>query len=78
MDFEKNDERREVTCTCIVRTAGKTGAEMEALTGVTVALLTIYDMCKYMDKFMEITVGELIKKKGGKRGDVINERYRDV
>lgn len=67
-----------MTCTCIVRTAGKTGAEMEALTGVTVALLTIYDMCKSMDKFMEITGVELIKKTGGKSGDVINERYRDV
>ena len=78
VDFEKNDERREVTCTCVVRTAGKTGAEMEALTGVTVALLTIYDMCKSMDKFMEITGVELIKKTGGKSGDVINERCINV
>lgn len=55
-----------MTCTCVVRTAGKTGAEMEALTGVTVALLTIYDMCKSMDKFMEITGVELIKKTAAK------------
>ncbi len=67
-----------MTCTCIVRTAGKTGAEMEALTGVTVALLNIYDMCKSMDKFMEITGVELIKRQAVKSGDVINERYRDV
>ena len=51
---------------------------MEALTGVTVALLTIYDMCKSMDKFMEITGVELIKKTGGKSGDVINERCINV
>lgn len=67
-----------MTCTCVVRTAGKTGAEMEALTGVIVALLTIYDMCKSMDKFMEITGVELIKKTGGKSGDVINERCINV
>lgn len=78
INFEKNDEAREVTCTCTVRTVGKTGAEMEALTGATVALLTVYDMCKAVDKFMEITDIHLVKKTGGKSGDIINERYQDV
>ena len=78
INFEKNDEAGEVTCTCTVRTVGKTGAEMEALTGATVALLTVYDMCKAVDKFMEITDIHLVKKTGGKSGDIINERYQDV
>ncbi|MBR0374344.1 MAG: hypothetical protein IJH91_07460, partial [Mogibacterium sp.] len=47
---------------------GKTGVEMEALTGVTVALLTIYDMCKAIDKRMEIRDVHLVEKTGGKSG----------
>ena len=78
INFEKHDEAGEVTCTCTVRTVGKTGAEMDALTGATVALLTVYDMCKAVDKFMEITDIHLVKKTGGKSGDIINERYQDV
>ena len=73
--FKPDDEKREVSCVCSVKTVGKTGAEMEALTGVTAALLTVYDMCKAMDKFMEITDVRLVKKTGGKSGDVINERF---
>ncbi|MDY2735223.1 cyclic pyranopterin monophosphate synthase MoaC, partial [Intestinibacter sp.] len=46
IDFELNEEEKSVTAICTVKLAGKTGVEMEALTGVNVALLTIYDMCK--------------------------------
>lgn len=56
---------------CTVKTCGKTGVEMEALTGVSVALLTIYDMCKSMDKGMEISDIRLLKKSGGKSGDYV-------
>ncbi len=56
-----------------VKTAGKTGVEMEALTAVTTSLLTIYDMCKAMDKTMIITDIRLCKKTGGKTGEFINE-----
>ncbi len=52
--FEKDPKNLEITCFCTVKVTGKTGVEMEALTGVSVALLTIYDMCKALDKFMEI------------------------
>ena len=66
------DERYFLTCRCIVKTTGKTGAEMEALTGVSVALLTVYDMCKALDKTMEIAGVRLLKKTGGKSGTIIN------
>lgn len=57
----------------IVKTDGKTGVEMEALTAVSVAALTIYDMCKAVDKFMEIQNIRLVKKTGGKSGDFVRE-----
>lgn len=53
---------------CTVGTVGKTGVEMEALTGVNVALLTIYDMCKAVDKTMEMSDIHLYRKSGGKSG----------
>lgn len=53
---------------CTVQTVGKTGVEMEALTGVSTALLTVYDMCKAVDKTMEIGEIHLEKKTGGKSG----------
>ena len=53
------------------KTTGKTGVEMEALTGVQIALLTIYDMCKAVDKTMEIYGVCLCSKSGGKSGDVV-------
>ena len=64
-----------IYCTCTVKVTGKTGVEMEALTGVSVALLTIYDMCKAMDKTMEIGEIYLVKKTGGKSGDVYNDPH---
>ena len=53
---------------CTARLTGKTGVEMEALTGVSAALLTIYDMCKAMDRSMELTDIRLVHKEGGKSG----------
>lgn len=55
------------------RTEGKTGIEMEALTAVSVSLLTIYDMCKAVDKAMEIGSISLLEKKGGKSGTYVKE-----
>ena len=60
-----------VTVTATARTDGKTGVEMEALTAVSVALLTIYDMAKAIDKAMVIGGVRLLTKKGGKSGDYI-------
>lgn len=56
-----------------VRTTGKTGVEMEALTAVTVAALTIYDMCKAVDRAMRIEAVRLVEKHGGKSGDIVLE-----
>lgn len=61
-------ERRAVEARCTVRTSGVTGVEMEALTGVSTALLTVYDMCKALDKGMELGEIYLEKKSGGKSG----------
>ncbi|MBY8822971.1 cyclic pyranopterin monophosphate synthase MoaC [Sphingomonas colocasiae] len=58
-----------VNATATVRTTGRTGVEMEAMTAVSVALLTIYDMVKAVDKAMEIGAVRLISKTGGKSGD---------
>ncbi|MDR2727303.1 MAG: cyclic pyranopterin monophosphate synthase MoaC [Deltaproteobacteria bacterium] len=67
--FELEDEAVRVECT--VRTDNRTGVEMEALTGVSVALLTVYDMCKSMDKGMEMTGIRLLRKAGGKSGEYV-------
>ena len=69
VDFRLDDEQHKVTAFCTVKTDGKTGVEMEALTGVNVALLTIYDMCKAMDKRMRMENIHLCEKTGGKSGD---------
>jgi len=68
---EKN--KNEIEASCEVKLTGKTGAEMEALTGVSVALLTIYDMCKALDKTMVINNIRLCEKSGGKSGHFIRE-----
>ncbi len=73
VDFTADAEKCEVECTCTVKVRGQTGVEMEALTGVTVALLTIYDMCKAIDKRMEIGGIHLAQKTGGKSGEFIND-----
>lgn len=72
VQFEMNPEECAVYCYCTVKVTGKTGVEMEALTGVSVALLTVYDMCKAIDKSMEIGEICLLRKSGGKSGDIQN------
>lgn len=76
VEFEIHKERNEIQAVCTARTTGKTGVEMEALTGVSVALLTIYDMCKAVDKQMEIGEIYLAKKTGGKSGAFRNPRIK--
>ena len=68
VDFELMPEKNQIHCECSVKLIGKTGAEMEALTGCSVSLLTIYDMCKALDKTMEIGEIHLEEKSGGKSG----------
>ncbi|KAA3647946.1 MAG: cyclic pyranopterin monophosphate synthase MoaC [Chloroflexi bacterium] len=72
VDFEFDDELPGVQITAEARTEGKTGVEMEALTAVSVAALTIYDMAKAAEKTMQIENIRLVKKSGGKSGDVDN------
>lgn len=73
VDFACNQEKGYIETTCTVKTKGQTGVEMEALTGVSVALLTIYDMCKAVDKEMEISEIHLVEKIGGKSGHFVNK-----
>lgn len=68
IDFSLDESECKIIASCTVKTVGKTGVEMEALTGVNICLLTIYDMCKAVDKSMEITDVKLMKKTGGKSG----------
>lgn len=65
VEFETNDSEQSVTCLCTAQTTGKTGVEMEALTGVQIGLLTIYDMLKAVDKGMKMTNTRLVNKAGG-------------
>ena len=69
VDFQINEEECSVTALCTVQAAGQTGVEMEALTGVSVTLLTIYDMCKAVDKSMTLGEIHLVEKTGGKSGN---------
>ncbi len=64
-----DEKNQRVNCTAIVETSGKTGVEMEALTAVQITLLTIYDMCKAMDRGMTMSNITLQSKTGGKSGD---------
>ena len=68
VDFSFNEAEHSVNAICSVTTTWVTGAEMEALTGVSIALLTVYDMCKAIDKGMEIDRIFLLEKSGGKSG----------
>lgn len=68
VDFEIDQENCEIKAICTTKVEGKTGVEMEAMTGVSIALLTIYDMCKAIDKRMEISAIHLDRKEGGKSG----------
>ncbi len=69
IDFEIDSVNNAVECRVTAETRGQTGVEMEALTGVQVALLTIYDMCKAVDRGMVIDAVRLLAKSGGKSGD---------
>lgn len=71
VDFEVLPETAEIVCTATAETVGQTGVEMEALTAVQVALLTIYDMCKAADRGMVITDVKLLEKHGGKSGSFV-------
>lgn len=68
VDFKLHPESREIEAIATTKVSGQTGVEMEALTCVSLALLTIYDMCKAMDRTMEIKNICLLKKDGGKSG----------
>ena len=69
VDYELDEINGIIRAFCTVKTEGKTGVEMEALTGVQVTLLTIYDMCKAIDKHMVMSNIHLVEKTGGKSGD---------
>ena len=73
LDFEELDDGVGLQVTSQVRVGGKTGVEMEALTAVSVACLTLYDMLKAADREMEISGIRLLAKSGGKSGDYIAE-----
>jgi len=68
IDFTPLDDKNAIQCRATVTTDGKTGVEMEALTAVQIALLTIYDMCKAVDRGMTMEGIRLIEKSGGKSG----------
>ena len=74
--FTPNEEGNTIEITATVRSKGETGVEMEALTAVSVTALTIYDMCKSIQK--DIKIGEicLMKKTGGKSGDYTHEKHK--
>jgi len=69
LELETRDTPAQVYCRASARTRGQTGIEMEALTAVQIALLTVYDMCKAVDRGMEIRDVRLLSKSGGRSGD---------
>jgi cyclic pyranopterin phosphate synthase len=74
IDFEFNKDNVDITAQ--VKCTGKTGVEMEALTAVSVTALTIYDMCKAVEKGIRIENIRLVKKSGGKSGEVVLEQRK--
>ena len=73
VDFEAHPASATIEVTAMVKVEGKTGVEMEALTACSVACLTLYDMCKAVDRGMKITNMRLVEKAGGKSGQFIAE-----
>ena len=73
IDFDLDKKRGAIEITATAKTTAKTGVEMEALTAVGVAALTIYDMCKSVDRGMSIDRVRLVRKSGGRSGDIILE-----
>lgn len=74
IDIDVDKDNSQINITATANTTAKTGVEMEALTGVSIAALAIYDMCKAVDKTMHIERIRLIKKTGGESGDIILEK----
>ena len=68
VDFKADRKRNAIECTASAETRGRTGVEMEALTAVATGLLTVYDMCKAVDRGMRLEEICLLEKKGGKSG----------
>jgi cyclic pyranopterin phosphate synthase len=76
VDFAIDAQACTIACTVTAETRGRTGVEMEALTAVQIGLLTIYDMCKAVDRGMVIDGVRLLEKHGGKSGDWVAQDYR--
>jgi cyclic pyranopterin phosphate synthase len=74
VDFQTDEKNSSIQCTVTTETVGQTGVEIEALTGVQVGLLTIYDMCKAVDRGMVIKEVKLLEKSGGKSGTWVAEK----
>jgi cyclic pyranopterin phosphate synthase len=75
IDFSVDEKKNEIEALCRVKLSGKTGAEMEALTGASIALLTVYDMCKALDRTMVIGSIKLLEKLGGRSGHFVREEF---
>lgn len=73
INFDIDEKNSKINIEAVVRTTGKTGVEIEALAAVSTAALTIYDMCKAVDRGISITDIKLVRKTGGKSGDFIRE-----
>ena len=71
INFEFDENTNEILSIAQVKSEGKTGVEIEAMVAVQISLMTIYDMCKYLDRGMEINKVRLLSKTGGKAGDYI-------
>ena len=71
IDFEFDESTNEILSIAQVKSEGKTGVEIEAMVAVQISLMTIYDMCKYLDRGMEINKVRLLSKTGGKSGNYI-------
>jgi cyclic pyranopterin phosphate synthase len=78
IEFSFNETDSTLIIHSQVKTNGKTGVEMEAITAVTVAALTVYDMCKAIDRWMEITDVRVLEKYGGKSGHLYREINKEV
>ena len=73
IEFEIEESLNKIYCYVTVKSEGRTGVEIEALVGVEISLMTIYDMCKYLDRGMQINNIMLLSKSGGKSGDFIKK-----
>ena len=73
IEFKIEESSSKIHCYATVKSEGRTGVEIEALVGVEISLMTIYDMCKYLDRGMKINNIMLLSKTGGKSGDFIKK-----